>query len=106
MSNAPQDRKEGKGEEVDVLDTYCVFPAESKSETPEGQKSDADVPEFISIEGEKEDPNKVIDEALVRENETGGRGPYVWPHSADVYTGHEEEEEELKEQTEEQEKQR
>ncbi|KAI0490998.1 hypothetical protein F4859DRAFT_508788 [Xylaria cf. heliscus] len=48
----------------------------------------AEIPGFTPFTGRKEDPyGKQLEEALKQGNHSGGRGPFVFPHSPDVFMG-------------------
>ncbi|GAP92643.1 hypothetical protein SAMD00023353_5900090 [Rosellinia necatrix] len=50
--------------------------------------TEAGLPGFIPITGKKEDPYmKWLAEALKRENELGGKGPFIYHHSPNVFMG-------------------
>ncbi|KAI0967476.1 hypothetical protein F4678DRAFT_465408 [Xylaria arbuscula] len=70
-----------------VIELY--FDLEKASERFNGDKVDNEIPGFIHITGQKEDPRiQTLAEAPAQEeNATGAKGPFVFPYSSSIFMG-------------------
>lgn len=93
-----RERKEGDFDTIERCFYLEQTPLSCESESAEHQSTqssvednttDADILVFTPITGRKEDPYaKQLAEALKHENHSGGRGPFVFPHSPDTFMGY------------------
>ncbi|KAI1284404.1 hypothetical protein F5Y07DRAFT_405301 [Xylaria sp. FL0933] len=75
----------------DMIEIY--FDLEQASESSNGENFiDEDIPGFDPITGRKKDPFTTwLTKALGKEHESGGNGPFVFPHSSSVFMGFDDE---------------
>ncbi|KAI1308853.1 hypothetical protein F5Y03DRAFT_393223 [Xylaria venustula] len=81
------DVRQTRDESSNVIELY--FDLEKASERFNGEKVDDEIRRFIDITGQNEDPRiqMLAETAAQRDNATGGKGLFVFPHSPSVFMG-------------------